>query len=959
MGKVGPAVSGRRMRAYAYTLVTTAIVLLFALAEWGAETYVAQHSRTAGIALEITIVLVVALIFRPIHARVENAADAAFYRRKHEALAALAKFRRELSSFNTVQQLLRRVIEAVEHDLEAHACAVYLRGESFHAEASSFDVAAGDIDFDDPLVIRLRSTNAPAQPRALNSTARGTHAFPLTVVGDLIGILVVHCRSDDYDADDAQMLSGLAQDLAVALVALDPRLRPRKASIANNIPADLTALIGRERELAQINAALLQSRFVTLTGAGGMGKTCVALHCAAAAVAQHEDGAWFINLAAISDGKLVAASALAALGASGAEEGGDLRRLLEYLEPRNALLVIDNCEQVVADVAAVVAQIRSACPRVDILATSRELLHLDGEHVYQLGPLRAEAGVELFCRRAAAVSPQFDAEQSADPVRTICERLDGMPLAIELAASRTRTMSASEILQHLDARFRLLTGGVRESAPKQQTLEATIEWSYGLLTAEEQSLFCRLAVFRGSFSLAAAAAVCARDGNCDEFHVLDVLTSLADKSLLSVRLALTTRYRLLETMREFAFQKALAKQAASTPRQQHAAYFAALAAQAYHEFDTHLAAGWLDRLAPDVDNFRAALVFTLDERGDRRSGAQLAADCGPMFLRMQLLAEGLRWCQAARIVPNLTPATAGRIEYVAAMMHNNLGAYSPALACAERAAAYYESSADERGLVRALSQVAQHYAHAKRFDEAVIPAERAIARARELGDSRILVSVLRRCASSLPPQDIERARSLFAEALEVARASHDPEELYLTLDRWATGEALAGNLERAIDLVTEALPHADRSTALYLEINLALWNLALRRFEEAGPHAREALTLALEKQHPLGVAFAIAYLAPFHASHDACEAAMLLGYANARIRELEWAIERDEELALANVESAIRSELGDGALPALLDRGGALDQGQIVEMLSPTLTGGRKVHDAPDATSDGVGTLLI
>lgn len=956
MGKVSPA-SGRRLRAYAFTLVTTAVVLMFALAEWAAEKYVADRSRTAGVALEVAIVLIAAVVFRPVHQRVEAAVERAFYKRKHEALAALAKFRRELSSFNDLQQLLRRVIEAVEQYLEAHACAVYLRRERYHAEASSFEVAAGDIDVDDPLVIRLRSTSAPAQPPLLNSSVQGTHAFPMTAAGDLVGILVVHCRHGDYDVEEAQMLTGLAQDLAVAVAALDPRLRAAKTH-PNNIPADLPLLVGRDREMGEVKAALSQSRLVTLTGSGGVGKTCIALHCAAGAVAQHEDGAWFVNLAPILDGNLIAGTMLSALRAGAAEQGGDLDGLLEHLRSRNALLVIDNCEQIVGDVASVIAKIRATCPEVTILATSRETFHLEGEQVYRLGPLRSEAGAELFCRRAAAVLPEFDPQASAADVSRICERLDGIPLAIELAAARVRTLSASEILEHLDARFRLLTSGARGAMPRQQTLAATIEWSYGLLTAEEQSLFLRLAAFRGSFALAAAAAVCAQGGTCDEFHVLDVLTSLADKSLVIVTLGLTTRYRLLETIREFAAQKALEQRAAAIAQQQHAAYFAALAAHAYHEFDTRLPQGWLDRLAPDLDNFRAALVFTLEGPGDRHVGAQLAADCGPMFLRLGLLAEGLRWCDAARNVGDLSPGTAGRIEYVAAMMHHNLGSSALALACAQRAADYYDSSSDERGVVRALSQVAQQLADAKRFEEAAVPAERAIRRARELGDPRILISVLRRCASSLPPQEIERARALFGEALDAARRSSDQEESHLLLVGCARSEAAAGFLARAVELTTEALGSADRTSRLYLETNIALWCLALGRSREARPHAREALKSAVEMQHPLGIAFGITYLAPFHAARNAEEAAMLLGYGKTRLRELNWNVERDEKAALENVASIIKTELHGADFADLVFRGGSLTQEQALGMLEPTLTGGWESHDAAIGAGDRVGTLL-
>jgi len=354
-------------------------------------------------------------------------------------------------------------------------------------------------------------------------------------------------------------------------------------------------------------------------------------------------------------------------------------------------------------------------------------------------------------------------------VRRICKHLDGIPLAVELAAARVRALSVDEIEAHLHERFRLLTGGARTALPRQQTLAATIEWSYDLLTPEEQSLFCRLASFRGSFSLAAAAAVCAQGGECDEFHVLDVLTSLVDKSLVNVTVALETRYRILESVREFALKKAVEQNAAAIAAHHHAVFFASLAARAYHEFDTRLPEGWLDRLVPDIDNFRAALVWTLEGPGDRVTGAQLAADCGPVFLRMELLREGLRWCEAARHVSAAAPGTAGRTEYVASMMYNNLGESRNALACAETAVTLYRQSADERGTIRALSQVAQLYARLKRYDDAEIPAGEAIRRARSLGEPRVLTGVLRRCAYALASNQIETARRYYAEGLEIAR----------------------------------------------------------------------------------------------------------------------------------------------------------------------------------------------
>ncbi len=948
---------GRRVRAYAYTLVTTAVVLVFALAEWGTERYVSDRSRAASTAIEIVIVLIAALVFRPVHQRIEAAVEAAFYRRKRQALAALDTFRRELNSFNDMEQLLRRVIEAVDHHLEASACAVYLRRDVFHAEASSFESPAKDVALDDPLAVRLRSSGAPAKPPLLQSSASGTHAFPMTLAGELVGFISVHARYGDYDSEELQMLAGLAQDLAAAVVALEPRLRARIRKRPNNISAHLTPLTGRERALREITAALSQSRLITITGPGGVGKTALALHCAAQQIELHEHGAWFVNLAPIVDGTIVAATILSALDAGTSEHGAELAHLVEHLRSRDALIVIDNCEQVIAETASIVSRIRAACPHITFLATSREPLHLEGEQVYRLGPLEPEEAVALFSQRAAAASPGFDAAEHAGVIRSICASLDGIPLAIELAAARARAISVEETLERLDERFRLLRSTTRTAEPRQQTLSATIEWSDDLLTHEEQSLVRRLAVFRGSFSLPAAAAVCAQDGKCDEFHVLDVLTSLVDKSLLVARVALSTRYHFLEMIREFAGLKAAQQHEMPDASEHHAAYFSALAAQAYHEFDSKLSRGWLDRLAPDVDNFRAALEWSLEGAGDRAAGAQLAADCGPVFLRLELLSEGLRWCDRARAVESLAPATAGRIEYVASMMHNNLGENRRALECAQRALFYYERSQDERGSVRALSQVAQLYARSQRFEDAKAPAIESIRRARELGEPRVLIAVLRRCGSSLPQSQIEEARRYLSEALEIARAVRDPEEESMVLSWWAAREAACGSLERAIEIATDALQHADRDSQLYLEGQIAGWAVALGQFDEAAPHMRKALALALERQHPLR-ALLIAYASGLHSERNPREAALLLGYARARLRELEWEPEADDERAMQNIERAIESSLDGDEFAALLKSGAALPEPDALSLLAPTSALDGEGHGSAVA-GHGIGALLI
>ncbi len=953
MLRAGPGLR-RRARLYAYAAVTTGIVLLLALAEWATEKLVSDRSRAASTAIEICIVLAGSLVFRPVHQRIEAAVEAAFHRRKHHALAALAKFRRELSSFSDEKQLLRRVIEAVDHHLESRASAVYLRRDTFAAAVSSYDHPTTDLAQNDPLLVRLRSSGAPAKPGQLKSLALGTHAFPMTIAGELVGFLSVDADNSDYDKEEAQMLSGLAEDLAGALVKLDPRLRPRSMRAPNNLPANLAPLIGREREQTEISAALAHSHLVTVTGSGGVGKTRIALTCAANTIERYEHGVWFIDLAPIPNPSLLAATVLAALDAGPAPSDAETAHLLEYLRPRELLLIIDNCEHLVADVASLVARIGSACSRVSVLATSRELLHLEGEQVYRLGPLPEKEAAQLFATRAVAVSPEFDPAAQDAIIRDICNRLDGVPLAIELAAARARALSLEEILARLDERFRLLTSGSHTAVERQQTLAATIEWSYELLTPKEQSLFERLAVFRGSFSLAAASAVFANGDKSDEFHALDLLTSLVDKSLLTVTLAATTRYRFLETLRAFAAAKAVEHQATAIASQQHAGYFASLAAQAYFEFDSRPQPGWLERLAPEIDNFRAALAWTLEGAGDRNAGAQLAADAGPIFLRMELLGEGLHWCDVARKVHSVSPATGGRLEYVASMMQNNLGQNDAGLASARRAVSLYRESSDVRGLVRALSQEAQLFAKTHRLEEAQAPAEEAIREARRLGEPRVLAVVLRRCASSLPASQIERARLLFDEALQAARSAQDRDETCRVLEWWAARESG----ERAIALATEALEWADGDVRTALEISICTNMLVALRFDDAEPHARQAVALTLETKQPFLRALAVAYWAPSLAARAPEDAAMLFGYAKGQLHELDWSGEDDDRRALETASNRIEEMLGASTFETLQKRGAGMRIEEALAVLMPALTESYGAGVAVPDAGNRVGTLL-
>ena len=547
------------------------------------------------------------------------------------------------------------------------------------------------------------------------------------------------------------------------------------------------------------------------------------------------------------------------------------------------------------------------------------------------------SAIALFTERAAAADRRFMlTDANAVIVADICRKLDGIPLAIELAAARVAIMSPKQVNDRLQRAFphpAKPRAGMPFPGNRRCTPPSTGR-NYDLLDQQEREVFRRLGVFAGPLQLEGAVAVAAPDG-LDEIDVLDLLQSLVDKSLVGVEQdGEALRYRLPESMRAYAREKLQAQGEEASTAERHSAYLRALVARAYEEFDTKMPPGWLERYSADIDDVRAALEFSLGRADRRADGAQLTADAGPIFLRMELLGEGLRWCAAARSVADVPPGTAGRLEYVASMMHNNLGERRNGLACAELAVTLLRQSPDERGLVRALSQVAQMYARSGRFEDARAPAAQALERARALREPRVLISVLRRCAFSLPDAEMEQARLYFAEASRLARAVQEYEEASLVLDWWASREASMGDIPRAIELSTEALSYAPGEGRIYLEMHVAGWALAMERFDEAAPHAQRALALSKNVQNPVLEACAIVYCAPQLVKRDPAAAARLFGYAAARLRELGWEADRDDELTFGNVSQVIRGRLGAGEFDMLVTQGEVLSEGQALTLLS-------------------------
>ncbi|HTX58626.1 MAG TPA: adenylate/guanylate cyclase domain-containing protein, partial [Verrucomicrobiae bacterium] len=469
----------------------------------------------------------------------------------------------------------------------------------------------------------------------------------------------------------------------------------------HNLPQQATSFVGRETELAEVAALVREHRIVTLAGTGGVGKTRLSLQVASEELERFRDGVWFVAFAPAQDGGLVPARIAAALGLHESPTVPMIETVLGYLKTRALLLVFDNCEHLVGEAAEAAARIVESCPNVKILATSREPLRVPGEQVYRMPSLPLPEAVALFADRARAADARFSlTDANAGVVGEICRRLDGIALAIELAAARVRALSLNVLQQKLDERFRVLTGGSRTALPRQQTLRALIDWSYDLLGEAERAFFARLSVFAGGFTLELATAVCA-GGSIDELEVMDLLASLVEKSLVQTETLDDgeTRYHLLESMRDYAREKLAQFGEAESLARAHAIAFADLAARLDDSWDTTPDKEWGLQAEPEIENWRAALRWAFGENGDASIGRQLAASLRPVWFRMAP-SEGRQWIRKSledgeAEVPKKVLAQLRLGEAHLSMLAMEYGA---ACSAANEATALFSEIYDEHGL---------------------------------------------------------------------------------------------------------------------------------------------------------------------------------------------------------------------------------------------------------------------
>jgi predicted ATPase/class 3 adenylate cyclase len=636
--------------------------------------------------------------------------------------------------------------------------------------------------------------------------------------------------------------------------------------IPSNLPAERSVFVGRERELGIVSGLVRSARVVTLTGVGGVGKTRLAIQAAAGLAPEFPDGVWLAELAPLIDSALVPSALASAVGASvaGGLEATDA--VCRFLGQRRALVVLDNCEHVIAAVAALVDRLLGAAPRVRVLATSREALDVAGESTWRVPSLSLDAdsgegdALALFAERASQVQPGFSLAHPGthEAAVAVCQRLDGIPLAIELAAARAKVMSVDQIAAHLDERFRLLTRGGRTAVPRQQTLRGAIDWSYDLLIAPERWLFDTLGIFAGEFDLAAVAAVC----GLDEFEALDVIEQLVAKSMVEADPS-RDRYRLLETLRQYAWDRLIADGRLAEVRDAHAACFAALAgAQARRMGEGGEQVAALDRLEADYDNLRAALAWLIEQRRADEAGRMAGRLIGLFNIRHPR--EGFAWFrQVAAIAGDLPVRSRTRVLGDAAYAAMNAGNLDDMVSYARNA---IEVGGDDAPAIahwllgfRDLGGTSPDYAAASGH------CRRAITAAAATGDVTTQALAVSGLAGALAfLGEVDEARRLIDVAIERAERLGNPTILAAVYQMAAEALARNGAPQDALVMFERGLVHADAGGPLVATTNRIHYALSIddpheaaRIFQAVIPIAREHLA-GFHQSVPLLVAAKIA-----------------------------------------------------------------------------------------------------
>jgi predicted ATPase/DNA-binding XRE family transcriptional regulator len=737
------------------------------------------------------------------------------------------------------------------------------------------------------------------------------------------------------------------------------RARTRDETLADNLPNELTSFVGRAAQVDEISAILNKGRLVTIVGPGGVGKTRIALQ-----VARNEHDANGVGVC-ITDLSLINAasgsttrSIAQALGIEGVPNQLPLKGIIAYLERKSVLLIIDNCEHVLPDVGNDIRDILQGCSDVRILATSREPLRIPGERIYRLQPLSNEDAIKLFVERAEVADHRFVlTDERAPLVARLCERLDGIPLAIELAAARMGALPLKALVERLDQRFSILTGVDQKALPRQRTMRALIDWSYDLLEPREQMIFEQLSVFAGGCTLELAASVC-RQASIQEADVLDVLASLVDKSLVVAELDdEQPRYFLLETIREYARGKLQERGAWHAVAHRHALAYYALAERIENATDT--TAMTFPSLRPaEIENWRAALEFTLASSGDVELGLRLSGVLRLVWSRYAPN-EGRYWLNAALArVSEATPLDVlAQLEYARANVALRFVESHLALDLAQRALDHYRELDDVSGIVRTQRLLGYVLLTVGRVAQAEPLLNTALTTARELGYRWLEAFALENLAfaDSLAGRS-DKVQASYAEAIAAYEAVGDERGAATAALNLAEAKFRAGDAAAALHLSEGAVDSLQNVG--YAEVpalaNLASYLIGLGRFEEARVRALEAVELGRELQQHVPLSWSLQHVAAIDAfgpqrSRDYSResgllAARLLGFVDKRLESLGAPRQDIEEREYRTTLEALEATLGVNEMREQMLTGATLSEEQAIALSErsngKSLTGG-------------------
>jgi predicted ATPase/DNA-binding XRE family transcriptional regulator len=718
-----------------------------------------------------------------------------------------------------------------------------------------------------------------------------------------------------------------------------------------DLPSQLTPFIGREREVEKVQHRLLHPdiRLLTLTGPGGVGKTRLGIEVVRQVRHQFADGVCFVALAPISDPALVPSAIAQALGVKQGAGQSVTEALEQYLRERQLLLLLDNFERLL-EAGPPIAQLLAACPRLKMVVTSRVVLRLQREHVCEVPPLTLPAaghqaspeqlgqyeGIRLFAERARASSSGFMiTTENAPAVTELCRQLDGLPLAMELAAARVRLLPPDAMLARLGNRLALLTDGARDLPDRQRTLRATLDWNYDLLSVAERSLFARLAVFVGGWSLEAAEAVCNAD---DEAEVLHHMSALVDKSLVKQQADIQheARFTMLETVREYALERLEESGELERLRRRHAAYFLKMAEEAELALQGPLQAAWLDRLETEHDNFRAALSWSLTSQGDTEMGLRLTGALSHFWYVRGHHSESRMRLQSALERSSDAITARAKVLFGAGQLAWFQGELVRANTLLKESLTLYRDLEDEAGAAYALLFLGRTAISQGDYGQGAALVEESLTLFHQQGNmwgSAWALIVLG--AGALSEGSVDRAAATFEESLTLYKNLENMQGMALALIYLGRAAHMQGEVVRSNAILEESLALfkdlGDSRGVAEVLLELGRVARAQGNYMRSLKLCRESLVLSQKLGDKSYIAFCLTALAGvIQATGDARRAARLFGAAQGLLESLGAVLDPSGSLEYSNDLAAVRNQLGESAFEEARAAGGAMTVEQAV-----------------------------